>query len=309
VLAGTLLARPTEIDETDTEVDVTPDGGNTGNGTVTAIVVGAGTALGEYTLEVTAEKGDGGTFSFSDPDSELLADDWVLTGTSGASDVFTAGGVQVTITDGSTDFKTGDTFALTVAATGVANVERLVPFDPDGSDGYEIPSRVLTYEVVSGVGRVVSVSEGESNKGDGTVTATITGDTAVLGAYSLVCTAEVENGGVFTLTDPNGEEVDDAVTMTPGAGGETVYTGGGLRLVITDGAEDFDETDEFTILVAEEVVTKPVRAMISGQVNRDRLIIHKDGDGDDITAAHLDTLRSFDIVATPVQLLGAIDNQ
>jgi hypothetical protein len=50
-----------------------------------------------------------------------------------------------------------------------------------------------------------------------------------------------------------------------------------------------------------------VRVLTAGKVNSRRLVIHGDPPTP-ITAAHLDLLRSFAIVAVDVQQLGAIDN-
>jgi hypothetical protein len=97
--------------------------------------------------------------------------------------------------------------------------------------------------------------------------------------------------------------------MTPADGGETVVVVGGLRLVITDGDEDFDSADEFTITITEGLAVKSARVLVEGEINRDRLLIHADGDGDNIDAPIRDQLRSYGIVASPVQQLAQLDNQ
>jgi len=51
------------------------------------------------------------------------------------------------------------------------------------------------------------------------------------------------------------------------------------------------------------------RVLVAGTVNQDRLIIDADGDGSNLTAAILDQLRSYGIVATPVNQLAKQDNQ
>lgn len=309
ILAGTLLARPTEVPEIDAEVVVAADGGNTGDGTVTASVVGVGPVVGVYNLTCTAEAANGGTFVLTDPDDAPVGTPMVMTAGAGAVSVFTRGGIQITITDGTEDFDTEDTFTLTVAATGEASAELLAPFDPNGSDGFEVPNHVLTYDVISATEKRVTVAADEANTGDGAVTAEITSpDEVLLGPYVLECTGEVANGGVFSLTDPFGVEVADDITLTPGAGNVSVFHVGGFRITIEDDT-DWDTEDVVTITVREHFVYKGVRALNEGEVARERLLIHADGDDSNITAAHLDELRSFGIVARPVQQLGALDNQ
>lgn len=52
-----------------------------------------------------------------------------------------------------------------------------------------------------------------------------------------------------------------------------------------------------------------VRAMVSGSVRKERLIINADGDGSNVDAAVLDQLRDYGIVAVDVTELGGLDNQ
>lgn len=49
-----------------------------------------------------------------------------------------------------------------------------------------------------------------------------------------------------------------------------------------------------------------IRALVSGEVNRQRLIIHADGNGTNVTSAVVDGLRDFNIVATDVQQIAAV---
>lgn len=85
--------------------------------------------------------------------------------------------------------------------------------------------------------------------GNGTITALSVTGAPVPGAYTLVVNTVVANGGVWTLTDPNGVVVSTTVTMTPGAGGTTVITAGGLQFTLTDGSTDFGLGAKFTITV------------------------------------------------------------
>ena len=53
----------------------------------------------------------------------------------------------------------------------------------------------------------------------------------------------------------------------------------------------------------------PGRAMISGEVRKERLIIDADGDDSNIDAAVIDQLRDYGIVAINVTELAELDNQ
>lgn len=89
------------------------------------------------------------------------------------------------------------------------------------------------------------------NTGDGTVTgvAAGAGGSPIVGTYELECIEAVTNGGVFKLTDPNGNIVDDHIEMVAGAGGTTDIVAGGLAFTITDGATDFAAADLFTLAI------------------------------------------------------------
>lgn len=88
-----------------------------------------------------------------------------------------------------------------------------------------------------------------TNGGNGTCTVLSATGQPTPGAWTLELNTEVANGGVWTLTDPDGNEIADDVTMTPGAGAATVISEGGLQFTLTDGANDFELGDTFTITV------------------------------------------------------------
>ena len=84
---------------------VTAGGSNVGNGTVPDWTPTLSALDGTYTATCTATAADGGTFSVVNRKGESV-------GTATVGTLFNAGGVSFTITDGSTDFQVGDTFAL-----------------------------------------------------------------------------------------------------------------------------------------------------------------------------------------------------
>lgn len=87
--------------------------------------------------------------------------------------------------------------------------------------------------------------------GNGTLTAlsVASGGTPKPGSWTLVNNTAVANGGVWTLTDPDGVVISTTVTQTVGAGAATPLTVGGLQFTITDGSTDFGLGASFTITV------------------------------------------------------------
>ena len=175
------------------------------------------------------------------------------------------------------------------------------------------------------------------NTGDGTVTlaSVIAGDIIPLpGAYNLEVVAAVTNGGVFKLEDPNGNIIENNLIMTAGAGVATVFTVGGMTFTVTDGATDFIVGDKFSLTVSADgdavifaengvggaqvpsmVLTYAItttgaadvaaRALVGGQVRREKLVIDAGGT---VTDRIVDALRDFGIVAISVSELNIADN-
>jgi hypothetical protein len=92
---------------------------------------------------------------------------------------------------------------------------------------------------------------GSSN---GTVTALSVTGTPKAGAWLLTCTATVANGGVWSLTDPDGVVVATGLTQTVGAAQATVFNTNGLQFTVTDGSTDFAAGDVWTITVPATAV-------------------------------------------------------
>lgn len=179
------------------------------------------------------------------------------------------------------------------------------------------------------------------NTGDGTVTlATVVAGTIVplVGAYNLEITEAVANGGVFKLEDPNGAQVAAGLTLTVGAGAETILEAGGLQFTVTDGATDFILADKFSLMVAadgtiglfatdgagglqnpNEILTyevvvstsgsAPIRAGVFGSYVKERLVIAADGDDSNVDSGVMDQLRDYGLTPINVQELNILDNQ
>lgn len=175
------------------------------------------------------------------------------------------------------------------------------------------------------------------NTGNGTVTAAavVPGSEIPLpGDYILACTFAVADGGVFKLTDPNGDIVADNLTCRVGAGLATTFNVVGMTFTVTDGGTNFIAGDDFTLTVAADgdvviyaagdvggaqipamVLTYDVtstgagdvscRALVAGRVRRDKLVIDAGGT---VTDRIADSLRSFGIVAETVDELNIADN-
>lgn len=62
-------------------------------------------------------------------------------------------------------------------------------------------------------------------------------------------------------------------------------------------------------VIATEAGDVPIRALESGEVRAERLVIDADGDNSNVDAAVLDQLRDYKIVAQDVQQLSVLDNQ
>jgi phage tail sheath gpL-like len=91
----------------------------TGNGTLTAMSVTGVAVPGAYTLTVNTVAANGGTWTLTDPNGTVVSTSLLMTAGVGTATVFNVGGLQFTITDGTTDFALADSFTMTVPATSV----------------------------------------------------------------------------------------------------------------------------------------------------------------------------------------------
>jgi len=102
---------------------------NTGNGTISAVTIGANCQVGVYRLVCSAAATDSGTFQVFDPAGRRLADLTVA--------VAYAGQIGLTVADGSADWIVGDDITVTVAA---GNYDA---YDAAGTDGTQIAVGIL----------------------------------------------------------------------------------------------------------------------------------------------------------------------
>lgn len=105
----------------------------------------------------------------------------------------------------------------------------------------------------------VTASAFSGGTGNGTITAlSVTGNPKP-GAYLLKLNTVVANGGVWTLTDPDGVVLSTSITMTPGASQATVINVAGLQFTLTDGSTDFGTGVQTTITVPATKVNHPAK--------------------------------------------------
>jgi len=106
--------------------------GNTGNGAMGAITLGAGAKAGVYSLTIVEPGVNVGNFVVEDPDG-------LFVGQGDVAAAFSAGGLAFTLADGATDFVAGDGFTITVAgASG-----RYVAYSNAATDGREVAAAIL----------------------------------------------------------------------------------------------------------------------------------------------------------------------
>lgn len=103
---GTVLGKRTK-----TAANATADGGNTGDGTISAVTLGSLAEVGTYELVCIAAAANGGTFAVFTPSGFRLADAIV-----GAA--YAGGHLNFTISDGAADFVVGDKFTVDVTGDG-----------------------------------------------------------------------------------------------------------------------------------------------------------------------------------------------
>jgi len=109
---------------------VAADAGNTGDGSASAVTLGPDAINGVYTVTCTAAAANGGTFSVVDPNGNALAD---LT----VGVAYLSSHINLTISDGATDFAAGDAFTVDVVLGEYAEL------DPAASDGTESAAAIL----------------------------------------------------------------------------------------------------------------------------------------------------------------------
>ena len=142
VLAGSGDDRSLAIGEvfgkrTKSDVVVTADGGNTGDGTASAVTLGALAEPGTYTLTCIAAAANAGTFQVQTPKGYRLPDLEV-------AQAYAGDHLNTTISDGVADFIVGDTFTVDVSGDN-----KVVALDPSAVDGSQDAAGLITSTVTA----------------------------------------------------------------------------------------------------------------------------------------------------------------
>jgi hypothetical protein len=123
-------------------------GGNTGNGTCTALSVKDGAKAGIYTVRIVRQATHIFDYEVKNPNGQQIG--FGTCEGSGLTSVF-SGEIEFTLTDGSTDFAKTDGFDITVAA-GSGKLKRSVSTAVDGS---QYPKYILVNEADATAGDVI----------------------------------------------------------------------------------------------------------------------------------------------------------
>ena len=139
--AGTILGQVASGAAT-----ATAAGGNTGNGTMSAVTTAAGVIVGTYHLICIKAATNAGVFTVEDPNG-------VTVGEATVGVAFSGGGLGFTVSDGSTDFVVGDQFTIAVAAGSL----KYKAVNLSGTDGTQNAS-VILYDNVDATGGDVTAA-------------------------------------------------------------------------------------------------------------------------------------------------------
>lgn len=173
--------------------------------------------------------------------------------------------------------------------------------------------------------------------GTGTRVATLSapGGKMKVGTYTALAGTLTSGVGTWTLTGPDAQK---AQFTSAAATAELYFPAFGVMIDIADTGTNYVTGDSIVFTVAAggglvpfsptggngaqvpvSVLTYEAykasagslacRALVGGTVRRERLVIHADGDGDDITQAQIDALKANGIVALSVKNISVLDNQ
>ena len=178
----------------------------TGNGLMSAVFPGQEVQVGTYTITCSVAATNAGTFTVTNPAGKALP-------TAAVGTSYTSREVNFLISDGSTDFIVGDSFAL-VVGTGTPTV----------------------------VGT-----------GNGTVSAISLGPDARPGRYRIENITAITNGGTFKIVGPSGQIVDVGSIVAGAGGTWVLAAKRHLNITITDASTDFVVGDFFEVVVYNEL--------------------------------------------------------
>lgn len=286
VAAGQNLVRGSLLGRVKVSVPTTGTLAGTGNGTCTAVTGGPKTIQGTYSITcVVLPVTHGGTFRVTNPNGKEIGF-FTMPDTASGTYAFVSDEICFTLTDGSTNFDL---------------------------------TSVFTIAVTEGVPNTASVT----GTGNGTCTAIEGRRGLKVGNYVLTCITAATHGGTFSVVDPDGISLPNAV-MTAGAGVATSFENDQIAFTLTDGGTDFIVGDYFTITVtihprqvlllsksatdgssvpygvlAEDTnatsAAKKAIAYLEGQFNERALVFASGTDIEDVR----DSMREYGMIAVP----------
>jgi hypothetical protein len=113
----------------------------TGNGTVSGLSLGPDAKTGQYRVECIAAVTNGGEFKIWGPDGDAVAVGFIVAGAGGTLVLANQRQLNLTITDGSTDFAVGDAFNVAVFNELLGG--KVVAWDPLTFDGRDDVAGIL----------------------------------------------------------------------------------------------------------------------------------------------------------------------
>jgi hypothetical protein len=283
ITAGISLLRGTVLGRVKVSVPTSATVTGTGDGTCTAVSGGANTVKGNYVAKCVRVVTHGGEFMITGPKGYVGG--VLITAGAGGTGVFTSDQINLTITDGATDFIVGDSFTIAV------------------TDG-------------------VPASGSLTGTGNGTLTEVEGRRDLKVGSYLFTCTSAVTHGGIFKVTDPDGNVIQTGITIPAGAGNSIAFANDQIAGKLTDGSTDFIVGDYFTVtttigprqcvacgkaltngasapyaVLLEDVdatsAAKPGAAALEGQFNQRSLIFASGTDIEDMR----DAMRDVGLIA------------
>jgi hypothetical protein len=117
----------------------------TGNGTISGLSLGPDAKTGQYRVECIEAITNGGGFKVVSPDGDVIAVGYVVAGAGGTLVLANQRQLNLTITEGSTDFAVGDLFE--VVCFNELNDGKVVAWDPTTFDGRHKAAGVLLSSV------------------------------------------------------------------------------------------------------------------------------------------------------------------
>ena len=235
---------------------VTPDGGNTGNGTVTSLALAAGgpPLAGSWNLEATSAGALGRKTGANTPGSNT-GDGLVTAYSITVGDVPEIGDWALLCTDPDPG-GTATSTSVTITGTGDGVPGSVTP----GADVVEGLYTLTCVEAVTNKGRFEVADPNGNRLEDLNVTVAYSNShfalTVADGANdyivgdTLTFTITIADGGLFKLTDPNGTVVKADIQLPGTALGTVAVVAGGITFTLNDGATDFIAGDSFTLAVA-----------------------------------------------------------